>query len=164
MKNLLDKIKPRRVEPKPSVSGSFGRFSAYCPCLASARRRPLHRKSLQNCSLTDAKQFSRSVGLLRQAKRRRESLMDFQGVFRSISEATPVKTDLGTALLGFLYRTCVRRRVRVACLSGFLDVCQRAKKYFFDTLKRSRHFCRERFFLTKRCSCVRITVSSILFS
>jgi hypothetical protein len=33
------------------------------------------------------------------------------------------------------YRTYVRRRLRFACLVGFIDLCQSVKKEFFDRLR-----------------------------
>ena len=75
------KFKPRGVEPRQPLSRFFVIFSLCCPCLASARLRPPHRKPQQNLLLRGAKQFSQNCFSARQVKFRREYLWIFSRDF-----------------------------------------------------------------------------------
>ena len=48
------------------------------------------------------------------------------------------------------YRIHIRLQVRVACLGGFLDLCQSVKNKFFDRLNRLVAICNKPVFLQKK--------------
>ena len=87
----MKKLRVREHELLPPVSVPFRFFLSYSPCRTSAQLRQTEQKALENCLLTGALQFSRSLFGPRRGAARREYFCIFKGWNEASAQFCPRK-------------------------------------------------------------------------